>query len=240
MQVLREKMATLEDAHANTTFEKVVEACSHKSYVEAEKIAWSITHPLYKVAAYAHLYDACVQEYDIYAKHIGSNKACGWQCQMGSYNNPYENIIKNIKTITFSEAVNALQQLSPLRVTKLRPVLVAVLTLAHKLGIEEVIQAFEEVACMRREAVRSSSLLSKLPVIGLLKSLFFENDLYQVLDVSSDASSDEIKKAYDIQSAKFRPDKNTADPKATKRFRQIANAYERLSNPRDRALYDLE
>ena len=62
-------------------------------------------------------------------------------------------------------------------------------------------------------------------------------DYYQLLEVSRDASSDEIKRAYRRLARQHHPDTN-ADPAAEARFKEIALAYEVLSDPDKRQRYD--
>jgi DnaJ-class molecular chaperone len=63
-------------------------------------------------------------------------------------------------------------------------------------------------------------------------------DLYAVLGVSRDASEDEIRKAYRKLARKHHPDLNPGDEAAEARFKKISAAYEVLSKPEKRALYD--
>ena len=62
---------------------------------------------------------------------------------------------------------------------------------------------------------------------------------YEVLGVSSDASEQEIRKAYRSLSLKYHPDKNS-DEDATKRFHEISTANDILSDPEKRSQYDFE
>lgn len=64
-----------------------------------------------------------------------------------------------------------------------------------------------------------------------------KRDLYEVLGVSKTASEDEIKKAYRKLSKKYHPDINK-EPGAEEKFKEIAEAYEVLSDAQKRAAYD--
>tara|TARA_B110000014_G_C20126862_1_gene601366 strand:+ start:10459 stop:11544 length:1086 start_codon:yes stop_codon:yes gene_type:complete len=63
-------------------------------------------------------------------------------------------------------------------------------------------------------------------------------DLYQILEVNSRASAGEIKSAYRTLARKYHPDANPDNPEAGERFKEIASAYEILSDPNRRARYD--
>lgn len=65
-----------------------------------------------------------------------------------------------------------------------------------------------------------------------------EIDYYDALSVSRSASPEEIKKAYRQLALKWHPDKNPGDVTAETKFKEIAEAYEVLSDPERRALYD--
>jgi molecular chaperone DnaJ len=62
-------------------------------------------------------------------------------------------------------------------------------------------------------------------------------DLYDVLGVTRDASDEDIRKAYRRLARELHPDVN-GDPAAEERFKEIAGAYEILSDPERRARYD--
>jgi len=62
-------------------------------------------------------------------------------------------------------------------------------------------------------------------------------DYYKILGISKDASDDEIKKAYRKMALKFHPDKNKSAG-AEDKFKEIAEAYDVLSDPKKRQIFD--
>lgn len=64
-----------------------------------------------------------------------------------------------------------------------------------------------------------------------------ERDYYSVLGVPRDAAQEEIKKAYRQLARKYHPDVST-EPDAEERFKEINSAYEVLSDPEKRQMYD--
>lgn len=65
-----------------------------------------------------------------------------------------------------------------------------------------------------------------------------KRDYYEVLGVSRDASEAEIKKAYRKLARQYHPDVNKDDPSAEAKFKEVAEAYEVLSDSEKRARYN--
>lgn len=63
-------------------------------------------------------------------------------------------------------------------------------------------------------------------------------DFYSILGVSKSADAEEIKKVYRKLAAQLHPDKHPGDAQAEARFKEVNSAYQTLSDPKKRALYD--
>lgn len=63
-------------------------------------------------------------------------------------------------------------------------------------------------------------------------------DYYEILEISRDATIDDIKRAFRRAAVKYHPDKNPGNKEAEARFKECLEAYEVLSEPEKRARYD--
>lgn len=65
-----------------------------------------------------------------------------------------------------------------------------------------------------------------------------KKDFYSLLNVSRTATADEIKRSYRKLAMQYHPDKNPGDKKAEEKFKEFSEAYEVLSDPKKREMYD--
>ena len=65
-----------------------------------------------------------------------------------------------------------------------------------------------------------------------------KRDYYEVLGVSRNASSDELKKAYRKVAMKHHPDRNSGDKNSEEKFKEASEAFEVLGDKEKRSRYD--
>lgn len=80
--------------------------------------------------------------------------------------------------------------------------------------------------------------VSLVYLVFILVLTLASRDFYQILGISRSASTNEIKKAYRKLAKALHPDKNQDDPNASQKFQDLGAAYEALSDPEKRELYD--
>ncbi|XP_076862906.1 dnaJ homolog subfamily B member 9 [Brachyhypopomus gauderio] len=86
-------------------------------------------------------------------------------------------------------------------------------------------------------ATAQSVLAIAVCILMITELILAEKDYYEILGVPKDASERQIKKAFHKLAMKYHPDKNKK-PEAETKFREIAEAYETLSDVKRRQDYD--
>lgn len=65
-----------------------------------------------------------------------------------------------------------------------------------------------------------------------------KRDYYEVLGVPKDADLQQVKKSYRKLARELHPDANSNDPNSEEKFKEATEAYEVLSDPEKRGIYD--
>lgn len=87
-------------------------------------------------------------------------------------------------------------------------------------------------------AHRRTKLLFVVCALCYVLSAIAGKSYYDILQVPKGASDEQIKRAYRKLALKYHPDKNQGNEEANKRFAEINNAYEVLSDGEKRNIYD--
>ncbi|XP_047310958.1 dnaJ protein ERDJ3B [Impatiens glandulifera] len=87
-------------------------------------------------------------------------------------------------------------------------------------------------------ACRNANLLSLLYLLSFALIAIAGKSYYDILQIPKGASDEQIKRAYRKLALKYHPDKNQGNEEATKKFAEINNAYEVLSDSEKRGIYD--
>ena len=110
--------------------------------------------------------------------------------------------------------------------------------------IQQAIDDYElAMELFRDDESTTKSLRQKLQEAKISLKRSKRKDLYKILGVARDADDDEIKRAYKKAALKFHPDKQAGksdeeQEKATEMFKAIGEAYEVLSDPDKKRMYD--
>lgn len=81
-------------------------------------------------------------------------------------------------------------------------------------------------------------LFAKKSLSHIITAVPTKRDYYEVLGINREASDDEIKKAFRRLAKQYHPDANQGDPQSEEKFKEIGEAYQVLSDPEKRQLYD--
>ncbi|XXQ34044.1 DnaJ like protein subfamily C member 16 [Plasmodiophora brassicae] len=77
-----------------------------------------------------------------------------------------------------------------------------------------------------------------LAIASTIAGCTAEEDYYRTLGLKRDADETQMKKAYRKLAMKYHPDRNPDDPKAKEEFVKVSHAYEVLSDPKKKEIYD--
>ncbi len=98
--------------------------------------------------------------------------------------------------------------------------------------------------CIKSSNRKSSFIAKKFVLLiilslNLLLTILCQEDFYNLLGVSREASEKDIKKAFRNLSLKYHPDRNKGNEQSHEMFLKINKAYETLTDPDKRKIYDI-
>jgi curved DNA-binding protein CbpA len=84
------------------------------------------------------------------------------------------------------------------------------------------------------------NFIFEFAILCIMAIVYCKKDYYKILELDRNANPQQIKKNFKKLSLKYHPDKNKKNPEVAKqKFIEVANAYEVLSDPEKKKIYDL-
>jgi DnaJ domain len=167
---------------------------------------------------------ACCLRFLVMSNNVESNEGCGvgWK---GIFQNLQSSVTKNIEDARIAKEAKAVGKIWDKR--KKQWIFYFI-----DQELEEIIQ--EEKLLKQKN--HASSLEN--PHSHETERPVQDREYYDLLGVSTNATTAEIKKAYYKEARKCHPDKNTDDPMAAEKFQTLGQAYQVLSSDTLRQAYD--
>jgi len=92
---------------------------------------------------------------------------------------------------------------------------------------------------MKTLKIKSGHILKCLFLLAIVINKIICDDFYQILGIDRNTNEKAMKTAYRKLTAKYHPDRNPGDKNAQQMFIKITKAYETLSDPNKRQIYDI-